>query len=53
MVNSLDEFAKMIFEDEELFNGLCDVVKAGMELVDARDKAGEKALRNIYRSRSE
>jgi len=47
-INTLDEFAKAFFEDEELFNGLCEFVGAMIKLSDARGKATDKALKRIY-----
>ncbi len=48
MIETLDGFAKAIFEDEELFNGLCEFVGAMMKLTDARSEITEKALKRIY-----
>lgn len=48
MIETLDDFAKAIFEDEENFALLCNLVKSMFELQNARDKAGEKLLKMVY-----
>ncbi|KKN68781.1 hypothetical protein LCGC14_0448010 [marine sediment metagenome] len=48
MIETLDDFAKSIFEDEELFNDLCEFAGAMMKLSDARSEATEKAIKRIY-----
>jgi len=50
-ISSLDDFAKVIFEDKELFNGLCAFVKGLMELSDVRSKAADKILEKIYETK--
>ncbi len=48
MIETLDDFAKAFFEDEELFNGLCEFVGAAIKLTDARIKATDKMFERIY-----
>ena len=48
MIETLDDFAKTIFEDEELFNNLCDFVEAAIKLSATRSEATDKILKRIY-----
>ena len=48
MIETLDDFVEAIFEDEELFNGLCSFVGAMIKLTNARSEITEKALNRIY-----
>lgn len=47
-IKTLDEFAKVFFKGEELFNGLCKFVGAMMKLTDARSEITDRAIKRIY-----
>lgn len=47
-IETLDDFTKMFFEDEELFIGLCELGKAMIEATHAQDKIIRKSRERIY-----
>ena len=52
-IDNLEDFAKTILEDEELFNNLCELVGIMFELSNIHGKACDEMLEKIYGIKNE
>ena len=46
-----DEIVKAIFEDKETFESLCNLIKAAINLGDAKSEATDRFLEKVYKEK--